>query len=86
MIKKLTQNEEGFSLLEVTLAVAIMAILTAMAVPTFTGMIPKVQDKADAQSQKNCQIDNKIEELSAVANGTTAEQKDCTNITTAPNP
>ena len=85
-MKKLINNEEGFSLLEVTLAVAIMAILTAMAVPTFTGMIPKVQEKADAQSQKNCLIDNKIEELSAVANGTTAQQQDCTNATAAPNP
>ena len=84
MLKKYTTNEEGFSLLEVTLAVAIMAILTAMAVPTFTGMIPKVQEKADAQTQKNCLIDNKIEELSAVANGTTAQTQDCTLPTTAP--
>ena len=81
-MKNYFKNEEGFSLIEVTLAVAIMAILTAMAVPTFTGMIPKVQSKADAQTAKNCLIDNKIEELSAVANGTTATVTTC--ATTAP--
>ena len=83
-MKNYFNNEEGFSLIEVTLAVAIMAILTAMAVPTFTGMIPKVQAKADAQTAKNCAIDNKIEELSAVANGTTAVTTNCATATPAP--
>lgn len=84
MIKKYMTNEEGFSLLEVTLAVAIMAILTAMAVPTFTGMIPKVQEKADAQEGKNQYIDCKIEELAAAANGTDTQQNCVLSSTPSP--
>lgn len=70
-------NESGFSLVEVSLAVGIMALLTAMAVPTFTGMLPAVQEKADAQESKNCLIDNKINELSAVSNGNTYQENEC---------
>lgn len=77
-------NESGFSLIEVSLAVGIMALLTALAVPTFTGMLPAVQEKADAQSAKNCLIDNKINELSAVSNGTTYNENTCPTATPAP--
>lgn len=84
MTNKTIMNEEGFSLLEVTLAVAIMAILTAMAVPTFTGMIPKVQEKADAQQGKNQYIDCKIDELAAAANGTASGQNCVLSSTPTP--
>lgn len=71
MKKLLTINEEGFSLLEVSLAVGIMALLTAMAVPTFTGMIPSVKAKVNSANCKYTAVDNKIEELAAASNGTT---------------
>jgi len=67
----LNYNEDGFSLLEVSLAVGIMALLTAMAVPTFTGMIPSVKAKVNSAVCKGTSVDNKIEELSSASNGTT---------------
>lgn len=72
------KQEDGFSLLEVSLAVGIMAILTALAVPTFTGMIPSVQAKADQQTQRNCTISNELDKLAAQANGTNATPQNCT--------
>lgn len=76
-------DEEGFSLLEVSLAVGIMAILTALAIPTFSGMIPAVQAKASEQENRNCLIENQLDKLTSQANGVTpATPQECT--TTAP--
>jgi hypothetical protein len=54
-----------------------MAILTALAVPTFTGMIPAVQSKADQQTVRYCTISNELDKLVAPANGTQATPEEC---------
>ena len=70
-------KEEGFSLLEVSVAVGIMALLTAIAVPAFTGMIPTTQERVDAQIERNCNVESKLSELVAIANEETVTAPDC---------
>lgn len=47
MLKKLT-NKKGFTLMEMLIVVAIIAVLVAIAIPTFTGQIEKANQAADA--------------------------------------
>lgn len=83
-MNSILKEEDGFSLIEVSLAVGIMALLTAMAVPTFTGMITQAKAKVSTENVKQCNIDNKIDQLSSAANGTGYTAADCTPATTAP--
>ena len=46
MNKKL--NKKGFTLMEMLIVVAIIAILVAIAIPTFTSALNKAHDAADA--------------------------------------
>jgi prepilin-type N-terminal cleavage/methylation domain-containing protein len=76
-MKKLTYNEYGFSLLEVSLAVGIMAILTAMAMPTFSGMIPKVKAQASSANAQTCAVGNQLNSLAALSSGVPASAASC---------
>lgn len=46
MLKKFT-NKKGFTLMEMLIVVAIIAILIAIAIPTFTGQLDKSRQAAD---------------------------------------
>ena len=70
-------REEGYSLLEISVAVGIMALLTVVAVPAFTGMIPTTQERVDAQVERNCNVENKLSELVAIANEEAVSTPDC---------
>lgn len=76
-------KEEGFSLLEVSVAVGIMAILTAIAIPAFTGLIPSTQEKVASQEERNCNVEDKLNELVAESNDETYINVDCTPTTSA---
>jgi prepilin-type N-terminal cleavage/methylation domain-containing protein len=78
-------KENGFSLLEVSVAVGIMALLTAIAVPVFTGMIPATEAKVDAQVERNCNVESKLNELIAEANQSQYNAPNCT-LTAPQNP
>ena len=45
-MKKL-KNSEGFTLMEMLIVVAIIAILVAIAIPTFTGQLEKAREATD---------------------------------------
>jgi prepilin-type N-terminal cleavage/methylation domain-containing protein len=77
-------KEEGFSLLEVSVAVGIMALLTAIAVPAFTGMIPTTQARVDAQVERNCNVETKVNELVALANEEEVAAAECVNVSPSP--
>ena len=47
MLKKLT-NKKGFTLMEMLIVVAIIAVLVAIAIPTFSGQLKKANEAADA--------------------------------------
>lgn len=46
MLKKLT-NKKGFTLMEMLIVVAIIAILVAIAIPTFSGALTKAHTATD---------------------------------------
>ena len=47
MLKKLT-NKKGFTLMEMLIVVAIIAVLVAIAIPTFSGAMAKANQATDA--------------------------------------
>lgn len=49
MLKKLT-NKKGFTLMEMLIVVAIIAVLVAIAIPTFSGALTKSKEAADVAS------------------------------------
>ncbi len=60
MLKKLT-NKKGFTLMEMLIVVAIIAVLVAIAIPTFNGALTKAKESADVANVRatyaDCQID-----------------------------
>ena len=60
MLKKLT-NKKGFTLMEMLIVVAIIAVLVAIAIPTFNGALTKAKESADVANIRatyaDCQID-----------------------------
>ena len=46
MLKKFT-NKKGFTLMEMLIVVAIIAVLVAIAIPTFSGALTKSKEAAD---------------------------------------
>ena len=76
MLKKLT-NKKGFTLMEMLIVVAIIAVLVAIAIPTFNGALTKSKESADvanirayyAELQIKA-IDNNTSAVSSAADGT----------------
>jgi type IV pilus assembly protein PilA len=52
-IRDRRQNEEGFTLIELMVVVLIIAILLAIAIPTFLGARKKAQDRAAQSNLRN---------------------------------
>jgi prepilin-type N-terminal cleavage/methylation domain-containing protein len=75
--KMSNSNEKGFSLLEVSLAVGIIAILTMIAIPTFSGMIPTVETKVSERIERDCEISNELDALASAVNGVSPSLTPC---------
>jgi type IV pilus assembly protein PilA len=53
MHKRLSEKEDGFTLIELMVVVLIIAILIAIAIPTFLGARKRAQDRAAQSSLRN---------------------------------
>jgi type IV pilus assembly protein PilA len=51
--KRLSKNEDGFTLIELMVVVLIIAILIAIAIPTFTGAQDKAKDRSAQSDLRN---------------------------------
>ena len=59
-LKERRENEEGFTLIELMVVVLIIAILIAIAVPTFLGARERAQDRATQSNLRNALTAGKV--------------------------
>jgi type IV pilus assembly protein PilA len=52
-LRKRTQDDQGFTLIELMVVVLIIAILIAIAIPTFLGLRQRAQDRAAQSNLRN---------------------------------
>ena len=60
LIRSRLGNEEGFTLVELMVVVLIIAILVAIAIPTFLGARTSAQDRAALTAEKVFYVDNEV--------------------------
>ncbi len=58
-----TNRNKGFTLVELVIVIAVIAILAAVLIPTFTNMIQKAKDSAYEQDRRNQQTVDTIEKI-----------------------
>ena len=46
-------NKKGFTIVELVIVIAVIAILSAVLIPTFTGIVDKAEATADLQNARN---------------------------------
>ena len=66
---KKIKNTKGFTLMEMLIVVAIIAILIAIAIPTFTAQLEKAREAADIANIRSTYSEAMVEYLDG--NGTT---------------
>lgn len=67
MLKKLT-NKKGFTLMEMLIVVAIIAILVAIAIPTFNGALERANQATDAANIRAAYAESSIKFLNGDTN------------------
>ena len=68
MLKKFT-NKKGFTLMEMLIVVAIIAILVAIAIPTFAGQLDKARQATDAANIRVAYAEAALEAVESGAGG-----------------
>ena len=68
MLKKITNKKDGFTLAELLIVVAIIAVLTAIAIPVFTSQLEKAREATDMSNLRAAYAEVATEYL---ANGAT---------------
>ena len=66
MLKKFT-NKKGFTLMEMLIVVAIIAILVAIAIPTFTGQLEKSRQATDLANVRAAYAEAVVNQLNGEA-------------------
>ncbi|MBO4859955.1 MAG: type II secretion system protein [Clostridia bacterium] len=56
-------SKKGFTIVELVIVIAVIAILAAVLIPTFTGLIQKAKDSAYLQDRTNKQTEGTIEKI-----------------------
>jgi type IV pilus assembly protein PilA len=54
------RNKKGFTLAELLIVVAIIAVLVAIAIPVFTGQLEKSRESTDAANIRNAYAENMV--------------------------
>ena len=62
-------NKKGFTIVELVIVIAVIAILSAVMIPTFSGMIEKAETSAAYQEAANIYKAYRFENYSDVAEG-----------------
>ena len=75
MLKKLT-NKKGFTLMEMLIVVAIIAVLVAIAIPTFNGALTKSKEAADVANIRAAYAKYQVKAISSETNPTWNEPAD----------
>ena len=60
-------NKKGFTIVELVIVIAVIAILSAVMIPTFSGMITKAEDSAAFQEAANIYKAYRFENYSDIA-------------------
>lgn len=60
-MKKL--NKKGFTMVELVIVISVIAILSAVMIPTFSGVVNKAKDSAALQEARNAYTDYLAEEF-----------------------
>ena len=60
-MKKL--NKKGFTIVELVIVIAVIAILAAVLIPTFSGVVDKAKDSAALQEVKNAYTSTMADDL-----------------------
>ena len=63
MIKKVRERREGFTMAELLIVVAIIAVLVAIAIPVFTSQLHKAQDATDVANIRSYYADLQTQAL-----------------------
>ncbi len=74
MLKKLT-NKKGFTLMEMLIVVAIIAVLVAIAIPTFNNALEKSREATDAANLRAAYAECAVAVISDTANKAGYSQK-----------
>lgn len=69
MLKKFT-NKKGFTLMEMLIVVAIIAVLVAVAIPVLTGQIDKAQQATDAANIRSAYATAAVKAVTTGADAT----------------
>ncbi len=72
MLSKIKKNEKGFTLMEMLIVVAIIAVLVAIAIPTFTSSLNKAKGATDAANIRAGYASMMLQVLEGDLNGNTA--------------
>lgn len=75
MLKKLT-NKKGFTLMEMLIVVAIIAVLVAIAIPTFNGALTKAKEATDVANIRAAYAEYQVKAISGETNLTWNEPAD----------
>ena len=73
MLKKFT-NKKGFTLMEMLIVVAIIAVLVAIAIPTFKGQMKKANEATDAANIRAAYAEAVLDSLDKNGTGTAETQ------------
>ncbi len=78
-----SKSKKGFTIVELVIVIAVIAILAAVLIPTFSSLIKKANESADLQNTRNMntviaaneeKIEEYYQEIKAAASGTFDEQ------------